>query len=107
MARMAKTEGPWDFAMRVWFLALSRMNRIGHAEFGMGEVAQRLQTVDEATGEVKTPSAPAVSKAIAKLKGSGLLAQESHARCLVVPSTLAQNGKGASVCRQHGVNPAR
>jgi hypothetical protein len=84
---------------RVQFAALGCANRIGHAEFSMGQLVRFL--ADE---HGKAPSRQAVSNTIKRLRDVGLLAQESCARCLVVSGWFFQkNAHGTASCRTHAV----
>jgi hypothetical protein len=89
--------------IRLWWLALSRINRIGHAQFDRGEIGRILATVDTDTGEVRPLKPSRVSNVIREAKGHGLVGEDSSARCIVLPPWQAQNGKGAATCREHGV----
>ncbi|MFI5496939.1 hypothetical protein [Actinoplanes sp. NPDC051859] len=68
--------------IRVVFAALGRMNSLGHAQFGFGELARLIGTVAE--GEVKARRRDSVSAAIKAAKKRGFIAPESNARCLVL-----------------------
>lgn len=61
---------------------MSRMNSLGHAQFGMGELARLIGTV--AGDEVKARRRDSVSVAIKEAKNRGFIAPESTARCLVL-----------------------
>lgn len=95
---MAKDERVGTRAIRVHFAALGWANQIGHAEFGPGELAQLL-----GIGHGR-PADKATAKAIAAAKEVGLVSPESGQRCLVLPSTLFQKGKGSVVCKYHGAS---
>ncbi|MQY33121.1 hypothetical protein SRB17_10810 [Streptomyces sp. RB17] len=91
-------------AMRVYFIAVAEMNRIGHAEFAPGALGSALGTVDARTGEMAPVHPVTLSKAIKQAKGWGLISEDSSARCLVIPAYAAQKGSnGTGFCRHHGV----
>src|SRR5262249_48543445 len=95
-ARMAK-DVRHPRAYQVHFAALAWANRIGHATFGPGELAQVL-----GIGHGRQAN-NALSKAIATAKGLGLVAPESGVNCLVLPSTMFQKGgQGTGSCKIHG-----
>jgi hypothetical protein len=76
----------------------------GHAPFEPGDLARALAVLNEATGEMRQPSAAQVSRAIATAAKYGFLAAESCARCLVVPLHAIDGGvrgKPYEVCREH------
>lgn len=79
---------PW----RLMLLAVGNMNQIGHAEFGGGELARLLRI-----------SPDAVTERIRAAKRYGLLADESCARCIVLPAEIFQRGRGTTVCGWHGI----
>lgn len=88
-------------AIRVHFAALGYGNRIGHAEFGPGELAQVL---DIGHGRAADKAA---DKAVAAAKALGLVGPDSGLRCLTLPHTLFQKGKGTIECKYHGVGIGR
>jgi hypothetical protein len=90
--------------LRLFFFALADANRLGHAEYEPGALRAALATVDRTTGDVKTPTEAAVSKALRKARDLGLLAPESNARCLVLSPRLFQRGTGGNACAFHGIN---
>jgi hypothetical protein len=96
--RMAKDERINPRAFRVHFAALGWANQIGHAEFGPGELAQVLGIGCGRTAD------RAANKAVAAAKGMGLVLPESGLRCLALPYTLFQKGKGSLVCKHHGAS---
>lgn len=84
---------------RVYFAAMGRANRIGHAEFAEGELRQLLRRQD---GTLRSESS--VSNAIREAKGRGLVHRDSSARCLVLPPHHFQKaGKGSAICDVHGI----
>jgi hypothetical protein len=87
---------------RVATLGVERRNDIGHAEFDPGEVRQLL--VDQRTGVI--PTASSVSRAIARAKEKGYLAEESSVRCIVTRIGV-QGGNSTTYCRFHGIGRAR
>ncbi|GAA1622659.1 hypothetical protein GCM10009744_07440 [Kribbella alba] len=90
--------------IRIWLLAMSKANRIGHAEFRPGALRDFLGSVNTATGEFFPADKAVVSRTIKRAKDAGLLAPESQARCLVLSSRLFQKaGIGSVSCRTHGI----
>ncbi|MEU2611815.1 hypothetical protein ABZ570_09565 [Micromonospora sp. NPDC007271] len=85
-------------AFRVHFAALGWANQIGHAEFGPGELAQILGIGYGRAADL------AANKAVTAAKGMNLILPQSGLRCLVLPHTLFQTGKGSVVCKFHGVS---
>ncbi len=84
---------------RVYFAAMGRANRIGHAEFAEGELRHLLRRPD---GTLRSESS--ISNAIREAKGKRLIHPDSGARCLVLPSHHFQKaGKGSAVCDAHGI----
>ncbi|MFD6640303.1 hypothetical protein ACFWDN_31305 [Micromonospora chalcea] len=96
--RMARDENINPRAFRVHFAALGYANQIGHAEFGPGELAQILGI------GCGRPADKATDKAVAAAKQMGLILPASGIRCLVLPHSLFQTGKGTTYCRFHGVD---
>lgn len=94
--RMAKDENISPRHIRVHFAALGYGNQIGHAEFGQGELAQIL-----GVGYGRDAD-KAAHKAVAAAKALGLVLPESGLRCLVLPHTQFQKGKGTVSCAYHG-----
>ena len=87
---------------RMWMLAMSRIDRHGHAAFVTGELSELLATVDKGTGEVRPASASGVDKALAKLKADRLVHADSTPRCIRLPRTAVQFPRGAVVyCQPH------
>lgn len=89
--------------IRVAALAFGRHSKNGHANFGSGELATLLGKPGP-NGEVKPISDSAVSNAIRYAKKKGWIAEESMARCLVVPRHAVVGGLGGSEstkCRFH------
>jgi hypothetical protein len=74
--------------IRVASLAFGCHRRNGHATFKPGEIAEILGT----PGEPLSPSS--VSNAVKLAKNAGWIAEESSARCLVVPPHAVQGGLG-------------
>lgn len=96
--RMAKDDAH-PLPYRVYFAALGRANRVGHAEFSEGELRHLLRRADGPPRSVG-----AISNAIADAKGKGLIHRDSGARCLVLPSHHFQKaGKGSGTCDVHGI----
>ena len=84
--------------MRLRAAAEWKCNRIGHAEFHRGELAQVLAT----------DKGPLAASRVANLVKQGrdldIIGQESTANCLVLPHWVAQkDGRGTSACSVHGV----
>jgi hypothetical protein len=96
--RMAKDENINPRAFRVHFAALGYANRISHAEFGPGELAQILGIGNGRQAD------KAADKAVAAAKQMGLILPQSGIRCLVLPHTLFQTGKGTTCCKFHGID---
>jgi hypothetical protein len=90
-----------DNWIRVATLAFGYHRRNGHASFKPGEIAEILG----APG--KPLSGPAVSNAIRLAKNAGWIAEESNARCLVVPPHAVGGGLGHpnDRCPIHGATP--
>jgi hypothetical protein len=84
----------FDLPTRVYFAALGRMDRKGHARFRRGELMQICSMVDRATGETRRARSDSINRAIKKAIERGLLARESGNRCLVVPHFVAQANNG-------------
>jgi hypothetical protein len=84
---------------RVYFAAMGRANRIGHAEFAEGELRHLLRSIDG------TPrSEQSISNVIREAKVRGLIHRDSGARCLVLPSHHFQKaGLGSGTCDVHGI----
>lgn len=104
--RMARDPDVSPLTLRLFFAALGRANRTGHAEFASEELAEILgsQTVDDVWRPVSRQQVTAV---IARAKQVGLLHPESKARCLVLDSNLWRKGVGSSACSTHGRPPGR
>lgn len=84
--------------LRVYFAALWKANRIGHAEFAEGALATVL--ADKAGKPLSRQSA---SNAVGRAKALGLVHEGSGARCLVLPRWHFQkDGKGTAHCVTHG-----
>jgi hypothetical protein len=75
---------------------------VGHAEFAEGALASVLAGEHD-----QGLTRQAVQKGIAAAKAMGLIAPESGARCLVLPSHHFQkNGLGSASCRVHSLRTA-
>jgi hypothetical protein len=93
MERTADLSSPdW---LRLASLAFGRHRANGHAPFGSGEIG-RLLAKPGPNGEAKPLSHSAVSNAIRRAKEKGYIAEESMARCLVVPAHAVTGGLGHS-----------
>jgi hypothetical protein len=77
---------------RVTSLAYARHRANGHAQFGVGELADTLGTIDLTTGEVVPDSN--IARAIKVAVGYGMLAEGSSAKCLMVPRHAVMGGPG-------------
>lgn len=90
------------FWLRLASLALGKHKANGHANFGAGEIA-RLLGKRGPDGQVKALSDSAVSNAIRRAKELGFIADQSYARCLVVPPHAVTHGLGSAYerCRIH------
>lgn len=83
-----------DLPTRVYFAALGRMDRKGHARFKRGELMRICSMIDRRTGEVRGSRSDSINRAIKKAVERGLLASDSGNRCLVVPHIVAQANNG-------------
>lgn len=84
---------------RVHFAALGWANRIGHAEFGEGALAEILARND------KPLTRQSLANAINRARSLGLTAAESCSRCLVLSGLHFQKaGLGTSTCKTHGIS---
>lgn len=95
---------------RVRFAALARVNRDGHAEFGMNELRGILGGTKRTPAGVAVPdlaSAQTVTDAIRLAKEKGVIAEESCSRCLVIPGNgkSVSQGRGRTGCGWHGIMP--
>ena len=88
--------------LRLAALAFGKHKANGHANFGTGEIANLLGRRSP-DGQLKPLSGSAVSNAIRRAKELGFIADQSHARCLVVPPHAVTNGLGKAYesCRIH------
>jgi hypothetical protein len=89
--------------LRVAALAYGRHSKNGHANFAPGELRMLLARPGP-DGKPKPISASAVANAINQAKAKGFIAEESMARCLVVPRHAVTGGLGGKVwtkCRIH------
>ncbi|KRD19586.1 hypothetical protein ASE48_21270 [Mycobacterium sp. Root265] len=82
--------------LRVAALAFGRHRLNGHANFAMGELGKLLGKPGP-DGKPKPISNSAVANAISKAKKHGFIAEDSMARCLVVPRHAVTLGVGGSV----------
>ena len=90
-------------AMRVLFAAMGRIDSAGHARWAPGELALVLGSVEQMTGVIVPAARSAVSDAIAVAKRLGMVADDSTARCLVLPDTAFQKARGPVIrCPVHG-----
>jgi hypothetical protein len=92
-----------DLWLRVVALAFGRHRANRHANFAMGELC-KLLSKPGSDGKPKPISTSAVSNAIALAKKHGFIAEESMARCLVVPAHAVGYGLGGETwtpCRFH------
>jgi hypothetical protein len=88
---------------RVYALAYGVHRRNGHAPFKPGELGLAVALVDATTGELLSPRADVLSRAIGTCVDYGFLSPQSCARCLVVPSFAIEGGVLGRVdepCRQ-------
>ncbi|MDN4163357.1 hypothetical protein [Nocardioides abyssi] len=90
-------------SIRIFFAALARANRIGHAEFRKDELTGFLVTRRRDDAAVATPSRQQVWQAIRRAKELELLDDESRLRCLVLPIHLWDKGVGGTTCVEHGL----
>lgn len=92
---------------RLMFAAMGWSNKIGHAEFGRGELVRHMQVVTS-TGELVTVSASTLSNELATARARGLIGEGSTARCLVTPEWFAKTGgRGGTACKHHGITARR
>jgi len=84
----------FDLPTRVYFAALGRMDRKGHARFKRGELMRICSMVDRRTGEVRSARSDSINRAVKKAVERGVLAHDSSNRCLVVPHIVAQANNG-------------
>lgn len=68
--------------MRLWFCAMARVQRNGHARFAQGELAEILG-FDISTGEEKSISPQSASNVVRKAKELGIIEVESTVNCLI------------------------
>ncbi|WP_196255751.1 hypothetical protein [Micromonospora sp. WMMC415] len=84
--------------LRVHYAALGWTNRVGHAGFSEGKLAEILGYAGHPNGKQHT------NKAIRKAIELDLIHRDSGARCLVLPSHQAQqSGHGSADCKVHGI----
>jgi hypothetical protein len=79
--------------LRVAALAFGKHSKNGHASFASGELRMLLARPGP-DGKPKPISASAVANAIKQAKEKGFIAEESTARCLVVPRHAVTGGLG-------------
>jgi len=80
----------WPLSVRLWMLALSRMDKHGHATFGKGELAAALPIVTKKTGELRHPDARTVRSALDFLRKARLVTPDSTTRCIRISQNAAQ-----------------
>ncbi|MFB7905640.1 hypothetical protein ACFC1T_04370 [Kitasatospora sp. NPDC056076] len=87
--------------LRLFLLAMDRMQRGGHAPLGSGELQLILTREDG-----RPYSKGRYSQALKALKDAGLLAPSASARCLLVPLAVAGMGlrRKREECATHGHN---
>ncbi|MFJ8471515.1 hypothetical protein [Kitasatospora sp. NPDC094011] len=92
-----------QFQLRLFLLAMDRMQRGGHAPLDSGELQLILTRPD---GRPYTESH--YTTALSALKGAGLLAPSASRRCLLVPNTTASmdawSRQKLEACATHGHN---
>jgi hypothetical protein len=89
--------------LRVASLAFAKHQLNGHANFATGQL-RKLLTSPGPDGKPKPISHSAVSNAIRTAKKRGFIAENSSARCLVVPPhaiTLGMGGTPETKCLVH------
>lgn len=89
-----------DLKTRLEFLAMAKMNRVGHAHFKVGEIAGLLERLkDRKTGELRPPMDKGnLSRLIAQAVSEGLLAKGSSPTLLIVPASHAQYAAKSYAC---------
>jgi hypothetical protein len=95
--------------LRVAALAFGKHKKNGHAHFASGELAKLLAKPGP-DGVPKLPSSSGVANAIKRAKAYGFIAEESTARCLVVPAHAVEGGMGGTpwtACPIHARKPKR
>ncbi|MFJ9773851.1 hypothetical protein ACIRVF_21850 [Kitasatospora sp. NPDC101157] len=89
--------------LKLFLLAMDRMQRGGHAPLGSGELQLILTREDG-----RPYTAGRYSQALTALKDAGLLAPSASARCLLVPNTVASmdapSRRKREECATHGHN---
>lgn len=99
--------GDYTSAERVYFAALARVNKIGHALFERDELEDILGH-DEDQWTRKLAGRSTVTDAIRRLKKRGDLDPSSDVRCLVLPRRDVQVSKvGDAKCGYHGIGLRR
>ncbi|GAA4672379.1 hypothetical protein GCM10023226_06510 [Nocardioides nanhaiensis] len=89
---------------RVMFAAMSRANRVGHAEFAKGELADLLKvTRGDSPSMLTVPSRQQVWGAIRRAKNLELVEETSRLRCLILSPSLWTRGTGSGRCAEHRV----
>lgn len=91
--------------MRLIFLAFSRVNSIGHAEFDSGELERALGDVDQ-YGQVIPAKRPTVTAAIRKAIETTMILPGSGERCLILHPEV-KRGKSTNHCEWHKLNTDR
>lgn len=84
----------FDLPTRVYFAALGRMDRKGHARFNRGELIRICQMVDRGTGAVRNARSDSINRAVNQAAERGLVRLDSSNRCVVVPHVVAQANNG-------------
>lgn len=102
-----------DYSLPLWLriasLAYGTHSANGHSEFAAGEIAQRIETVNKSTGEIRNPVRQEVQRAIKEAVAYGFLSSRSGSLCLVVPPHTVAGGMGSEhePCATHGPGLAR
>lgn len=81
--------------LRVVSLAYGSHKANGHAQFGAGDLAVALGSVDMETGELVEMPRQNVHRTIQTAVRYGWLAEGSTARCLIVPAHAISGGMGS------------
>ncbi|MFD2078061.1 hypothetical protein SAMN05421678_108237 [Actinopolymorpha cephalotaxi] len=88
-------------------LAVLRVNAIGHAEFGSGELARLLSVMDPITGEVvHAVTERHVRRAVEGLRGLKVIEPDSSVLCLHFDAERLCNGTSGHWCHHHGIGRA-
>ncbi|MDW5326041.1 hypothetical protein [Plantactinospora sp. KLBMP9567] len=91
--------------LRLIFLAFSRVNSIGHAEFAPGELARALGDVDR-YGEILPAKRSTVNTAIRKAIETAAILPGSGERCLILNGDV-KRGRSTNYCTWHKLNTDR